>query len=179
MGNGIAQVFAQSGFEVSLVDAAEAALARARGTIDKSLAKLVEKGKLAADARDAGLGRIKTATTVDVLADADFVVEAIYEDVDAKTDAVRAARRLSRAGRHPRLEHLVDLDHGARRRDEAARPRARHALHEPGAADEARRADSRPGDLGRDDGARQDLCDRLGKTAVKPPTIPASSPTAC
>jgi len=96
MGNGIAQVFAQSGLEVSLVDAAEAALARARGTIDKSLAKLVEKGKLAADARDASLDRIKTATTVDVLADADFVVEAIYEDARAKTDLFAQLDRLTR-----------------------------------------------------------------------------------
>jgi 3-hydroxybutyryl-CoA dehydrogenase len=96
MGNGIAQVFAQSGLEVSLVDAAEPALARARGTIDKSLAKLVEKGKLAADARDASLGRIKTATTVDVLADADFVVEAIYEDARAKTDLFAQLDRLTR-----------------------------------------------------------------------------------
>ena len=46
MGNGIAQVFAQSGFDVTPIDAADGALERARATIDKSLAKLVEKGKL-------------------------------------------------------------------------------------------------------------------------------------
>ena len=44
MGNGIAQVFAQSGYEVRLVDAMQSALDRARATIDKSLAKLVESG---------------------------------------------------------------------------------------------------------------------------------------
>ena len=52
MGNGIAQVFAQSGFDVTLIDAADGALERARATIDKSLGKLVEKGKLQADERD-------------------------------------------------------------------------------------------------------------------------------
>ena len=57
MGNGIAQVFAQSGFDVTLVDAADGALDRARATIDKSLAKFVEKGKLPAGDRDAALGR--------------------------------------------------------------------------------------------------------------------------
>ena len=97
MGNGIAQVFAQSGFEVSLVDAAEPALARARGAIDRSLAKLVEKGKLAPDAQAASLGRITTATTVDVLADADFVVEAIDEDARAKTELFAQLDRLTRA----------------------------------------------------------------------------------
>ena len=48
MGNGIAQVFAQSGFEVTLCDAVPAALDRAKSTIEKSLGKFVEKGKLAA-----------------------------------------------------------------------------------------------------------------------------------
>ena len=46
MGNGIAQVFAQGGFEVRLVDAATGALERARSTVEKSLSKLVEKGRL-------------------------------------------------------------------------------------------------------------------------------------
>jgi len=84
MGNGIAQVFAQSGFEVRLVDAAPAALERARVSIEKSLAKFVEKGRLAAADRDDSLARLTTGTTVDVLADVDYVVEAIFEDVDAK-----------------------------------------------------------------------------------------------
>src|SRR5262249_9241731 len=60
MGNGIAQVFAQSGFSVLLADVAPAALDRARGTIEKSLARFVEKGKLAAADRDAALGRLNT-----------------------------------------------------------------------------------------------------------------------
>jgi 3-hydroxybutyryl-CoA dehydrogenase len=46
MGNGIAQVFAQSGFSVTLVDVAQPMLDRARGSIEKSLGKFVEKGKL-------------------------------------------------------------------------------------------------------------------------------------
>jgi 3-hydroxybutyryl-CoA dehydrogenase len=84
MGNGIAQVFAQSGFSVVLVDVAPPMLDRARGTIEKSLGKFVEKGKLTAADRDAALGRLSTATSVDQLADADYVVEAIVENADTK-----------------------------------------------------------------------------------------------
>ncbi len=84
MGSGIAQVFAQSGFLVTLQDVSPPALDRARAGIEKSLARFVEKGKLSADERDATLGRLSTAATLDALASADYVVEAIVEDVDAK-----------------------------------------------------------------------------------------------
>ena len=84
MGNGIAQVFVQSGFAVCLVDVAPPLLDRAHTTIEKSLAKFVDKGKLSAAERDAALGRLSTATAVDRLAGADYVVEAIIEDVETK-----------------------------------------------------------------------------------------------
>jgi 3-hydroxybutyryl-CoA dehydrogenase len=84
MGNGIAQVFAQAGFKVTLVDVAAPMLERARGTIEKSLGKFVEKGKLTAADRDAALGRLSTASTLDHLAVADYVVEAIVENAEAK-----------------------------------------------------------------------------------------------
>ena len=84
MGNGIAQVFAQAGFAVCLVDVAQPMLEGARGRIEKSLAKFVEKGKIAAADRDAALGRLSTTTSLDDLTDADYFVEAIVEDADAK-----------------------------------------------------------------------------------------------
>jgi 3-hydroxybutyryl-CoA dehydrogenase len=84
MGNGIAQVFAQAGFTVRLVDVAQPLLDRARGSIEKSLNKFVEKGKLTAADRDAALGRLTTTTTLDTLATADYVVEAIVEHVEDK-----------------------------------------------------------------------------------------------
>jgi 3-hydroxybutyryl-CoA dehydrogenase len=86
MGNGIAQVFAQSGFDVRLCDVVPAAIDRARGSIEKSLAKFVEKGKLSAADRDAALGRLSTGSDLDALADVDYAVEAIAESVDAKTN---------------------------------------------------------------------------------------------
>ena len=84
MGNGIAQVFAQKGFTVHVVDALPAALDRARATIDKSLGKFVEKGKMSAADREQTLGRISFGGMVGALSGADFVVEAIVEDYEAK-----------------------------------------------------------------------------------------------
>jgi 3-hydroxybutyryl-CoA dehydrogenase len=84
MGSGIAQVFAQAGYTVQLVDVARPMLDTARRNIEKSLGKFLEKGKLTAAARDAALGRLSTATSLDSLADADYIVEAIVEDVEAK-----------------------------------------------------------------------------------------------
>ena len=84
MGNGIAQVFAQSGFSVTLIDVAPPMLDRARATIEKSLGKFVEKGKLTAADRDGAMGRLSTATSVDQLAGADYVVEAIVENAETK-----------------------------------------------------------------------------------------------
>jgi 3-hydroxybutyryl-CoA dehydrogenase len=96
MGNGIAQVFAQAGFDVTLIDAAPPALDRARGTIGKSLAKFVEKGKLSAADRDAALGRLSTSTTVDDATDADYIVEAIFEDAAAKRELFARLDALTR-----------------------------------------------------------------------------------
>ena len=84
MGNGIAQVFAQAGFIVRLADIAQPMLDRARGTIERSLQKFVDKGKLTAADRDAVLGRLTTTTAIDQLSDVDYVVEAIVEEVEAK-----------------------------------------------------------------------------------------------
>jgi 3-hydroxybutyryl-CoA dehydrogenase len=84
MGNGIAQVFAQSGFSVTLVDVAQPMLDRAKASIATSLGKFVDKGKLTAVDRDAAMSRLLTATSTDALADADFVVEAIVENAEAK-----------------------------------------------------------------------------------------------
>ncbi|HEX4346233.1 MAG TPA: 3-hydroxybutyryl-CoA dehydrogenase [Vicinamibacterales bacterium] len=86
MGNGIAQAFAQSGFRVTLVDVAQPMLDRARQTIEKSLAKFVEKETLTAAARDESLARLATATSIEALAQIDYVVEAIVEsEADKRT----------------------------------------------------------------------------------------------
>ena len=86
MGNGIAQVFAQAGYTVRLVDISQPTLDRAALSIDRSLAKFVEKGKLTADAREAVLTRLTFANALDYLADVDYVVEAVVENADVKRD---------------------------------------------------------------------------------------------
>ena len=181
MGNGIAQVFAQAGFAVRLVDVAQPMLDRARATIEKSLGEVRREGQAdrgaIATRRSAGSS---TATSLDALADADYVVEAIVENADAKRALFAQPRRASpRPDVDPRVEHVVDLDHRARRRDEAARQGARHALHEPGAADDAGRDDPRPGDVGRVDadrvGAVRDARQDAGRSGR---LSRASSPTA-
>jgi 3-hydroxybutyryl-CoA dehydrogenase len=96
MGNGIAQVFAQAGFEVRLVDAAAGALDRARSSIEKSLAKLVEKSRLTDAERTATLERLTTGTNVDALTDSDYVVEAIFEDRQVKQSLFARLDQLTR-----------------------------------------------------------------------------------
>ena len=84
MGNGIAQVFAQAGFQVMVQDVAQPPLDRGRAAIEKSLAKFVEKGKL--DSRVAGRGPRATAftTSLDGFAEVDYVVEAAFEERETK-----------------------------------------------------------------------------------------------
>jgi 3-hydroxybutyryl-CoA dehydrogenase len=84
MGNGIAQVFAQAGFAVVLVDVAQPMLDRARARIAGSLAKFVDKGELTAAARHRALESVRTATSIETLAGVDYAVEAIVEDTAAK-----------------------------------------------------------------------------------------------
>jgi 3-hydroxybutyryl-CoA dehydrogenase len=96
MGNGIAQVFAQAGISVRLVDVAQPMLDRARGTIEKSLGKFVEKGKMTAADRDAVAARLSASTSIDSLADADYVVEAIVENIDAKRTLFKSLDALAR-----------------------------------------------------------------------------------
>jgi 3-hydroxybutyryl-CoA dehydrogenase len=85
MGNGIAQVFAQAGFDVVLHDAVAPALERARKTVEASLQRFVEKGKMTDGDRQAALGRLRSTGSIDDLASADYVVEAIVEDAGAKS----------------------------------------------------------------------------------------------
>lgn len=98
MGNGIAHVFAQSGYRVALFDVSEAALTRALATIEKNLDRQVAKGSLTAADKDAALSRIQTGTSLEAaVANADLVVEAateneaiklkIFEDLDRLTPA--------------------------------------------------------------------------------------------
>jgi 3-hydroxybutyryl-CoA dehydrogenase len=84
MGRGIAQVFGQAGYRVLLIDSSPLALEQASAAIDKSLGKFAEKGKLTNEERKLTLARISTWTSVDCVAEADLVIEAIVEDLTVK-----------------------------------------------------------------------------------------------
>ena len=97
MGNGIAHVFAQSGFDVVMIDVAQKALDKGREIVSKNLDRQVRKGTLTDSDKTAILGRLTTETTTDAIAGAALVVEAatenrdlkfrIFADLDVKADA--------------------------------------------------------------------------------------------
>ena len=84
MGSGIAEVAAKSGYEVTICEVNDKVLSTGLGKIQKSLAKAVERGKLAADVMEAALARITGTVHLADLADCDIVIEAIFEDLATK-----------------------------------------------------------------------------------------------
>ncbi|HMA23909.1 MAG: 3-hydroxybutyryl-CoA dehydrogenase [Gemmatimonas sp.] len=84
MGNGIAHVFAQSGFDVTMIDVSAPALERGKSTIASNLDRQIKKGSLQASEKDAILGRIATSQGFDAAADAALIVEAATENRDLK-----------------------------------------------------------------------------------------------
>ena len=94
MGNGIAQTFASSGRRVLLLDANEAALKRGLGAIEKSLGKLVEKGKMEAKSREETLARIATDRGTFPVVECAIAVEAVPEKAELKRDVFRMLDQL-------------------------------------------------------------------------------------
>ncbi|HKO15218.1 MAG TPA: 3-hydroxybutyryl-CoA dehydrogenase [Gemmatimonadaceae bacterium] len=84
MGNGIAHVFAQHGFPVTMIDISLEALRRGRDTIAANLDRQIKKGTLASDEREPILGRIGTNTDLESVRDATLVIEAVSENRDLK-----------------------------------------------------------------------------------------------
>ena len=83
MGNGIAQVAATSGYQVTCMDVQPAALEKAKAAIAKSTAKLLEKGTISAEGK-ASADAIQYASNMDTMKDADFVIEAATENPELK-----------------------------------------------------------------------------------------------
>jgi 3-hydroxybutyryl-CoA dehydrogenase len=93
MGTGISQVAAASGFEVILNDVGEDCLQRSMKIMDKSLTRLSEKGKIEED-KETILSRIRTTTSFSDIKEADFVVEAVFEDFEVKKKVLLELDRL-------------------------------------------------------------------------------------
>ncbi len=84
MGNGIAHVFAQHGFPVTMIDVAQGALDKGKATITSNLDRQLKKGTIDQALRDATLGRVSLATDMGAAHDASLVIEAATERVDLK-----------------------------------------------------------------------------------------------
>ncbi|MDR2019079.1 MAG: 3-hydroxybutyryl-CoA dehydrogenase [Syntrophobacterales bacterium] len=84
MGNGIAQVAAQAGFNVIMRDIEDRFVEGGIKNIDKFLSKTVEKGKMTAEQKAAVMGKIKGTTNIGDMKDADFIIEVIIEVMDVK-----------------------------------------------------------------------------------------------
>ncbi len=95
MGNGIAHVFALSGFEVILTDVSEGNLAKARETIRKNLNRQVKKGIVKEKEIPRILSRITTTTDFNELARVDFAVEAVFEDENVKREVFEKLSRIT------------------------------------------------------------------------------------
>jgi len=98
MGNGIAHVFARSGYRVILKDVEERFLDRGLDTISKNLDREIKKGKIPETDKPAILARITPTTSASALADADFVVEAVPEQLDLKLRVLQEADAALRPG---------------------------------------------------------------------------------
>ena len=98
MGNGIAHVFAQNGFDVTMIDVSADALERGKFTIASNLDRQIKKGTLQAADKDAILGRIATARSLDAANAASLVIEAATENRDLKFQIFAELDRVASTG---------------------------------------------------------------------------------
>jgi 3-hydroxybutyryl-CoA dehydrogenase len=96
MGSGIAQTVAAAGFTTVARDVSQALLDQGRAGILKSLGKLVEKGKLSSEDRDAALARLSFRTELEAMGDADLIIEAVTEELELKNRLWQELDRLCR-----------------------------------------------------------------------------------
>jgi 3-hydroxybutyryl-CoA dehydrogenase len=86
MGAGVGQLCAQQGYEVTVVDVSDELIDKAQNKIIAGLKKRIEKGKITQEDKDSVLSRMNWSTDLNMARDCDFVVEAIYEDIEAKKE---------------------------------------------------------------------------------------------
>jgi 3-hydroxybutyryl-CoA dehydrogenase len=89
MGSGIAQTFAQQGYNTALYDITEAAVQRGITTIETSLQRLMNKGRLTAEQRDAARSKLTPVNTFDACRESDLVIEAVPEQLELKQKLFR------------------------------------------------------------------------------------------
>jgi 3-hydroxybutyryl-CoA dehydrogenase len=97
MGNGIAQVAARAGYDVVMRDVSAEFLERGIKAIDRSLQRDVDKERLNSDEKQSVLGRIKVTTDLEAFSEAAFVIEAVTENLEVKTEVFKALDHISPA----------------------------------------------------------------------------------
>jgi 3-hydroxybutyryl-CoA dehydrogenase len=97
MGNGLAQVASQAGYQVIMRDIEDRFVQNGLNAIEKFLSKSVEKGKMTGDQKKGVLSRIKGTTKMEDLKDVDFVIEAVFEDLDLKKKIFKQLDELTRS----------------------------------------------------------------------------------
>jgi 3-hydroxybutyryl-CoA dehydrogenase len=95
MGNGIAQVAARAGYAVVMRDLKDEFLERGMSAIDNSLQRDVDKERLSKEEKHSILERIRTATELDALSNASFVIEAVTEDLNIKTNVFKVLDQIT------------------------------------------------------------------------------------
>jgi 3-hydroxybutyryl-CoA dehydrogenase len=98
MGAGIAQVAAQAGWQVTMRDLDQASLQRGVDGIRSSLQRFAQKGKIVEADVESALGRITTTTDLEAVADADIVIEAVFEKIEIKHEVFRVLDRICKDG---------------------------------------------------------------------------------
>jgi 3-hydroxybutyryl-CoA dehydrogenase len=89
MGSGIAEVVARAGYRTKVREVSDDLAARGRASIEKSLGRAVDRGKLDPAVRDETLGRVSMTTSLEELRDCDIIIEAVTEDIDIKNEMFR------------------------------------------------------------------------------------------
>ena len=147
MGNGIAHVFARSGYRVTLCDVEQRFLDRGLETIGKNLDRELAKGKITAGDKAAALKRIEPVLKRGDLVSCDFVIEAATEKFEIKAEIFRDLDQICRPEVILAIEYVFDFDHPAGRGDAASGENYWHAFLQSRAGHEAGGSDSRAGHL--------------------------------
>jgi len=98
MGNGIAQVAAQFGFQVLMTDISQPALEKGLGTIKSSCDRMIKKGTMTEDQKAKLVGNVQTAVGLQALKDADVIIEAATENIDLKLKIFKELDSIAKAG---------------------------------------------------------------------------------
>ncbi len=132
MGSQIGIVCALGGFQTYLHDVTRENVDKGRRNIEGFLAQRVKKGKAIQEKVNEALGRLRMGADLgEAVAEADLIIEAVYEDIQIKKQIFKGPGRSKPQGSHPGQQHIHLVDHGNRLCHLTPRPMHRHPLFDP------------------------------------------------